>query len=209
MRGDAGEDRHSHPIVVQEGAEAGRSLARLGVLEFPRHQGRGDRQPMLVADALLGGKCAAIHDENRILHIHSALDAGIALASCCRPLPVDDIVGIMSPQSGILVHRQQCREMEKIDRQEWVQVAWAEEYHGRFAVELEMQFAERLRMIADISTAIAGTDGNIINLQISPIPYDDSSRRLTLWLEVRDRDHLAHIMRLLRAIDGVHSLKRS
>lgn len=170
--------------------------------------GRGDRQPMLVADALLGGKCSVIHDDTRILLIHSALDAGIELADCCHPLPVDDITGIMSPQVGIQIHRRQCREVENADRQQWVPVEWAEDYHGHFSAVLDLQFTERLRMIADISTAIGETDGSIINLQIARIPYEDANRRLTLWLEVRDRKHLAHIIRMLRAIDGVISINR-
>ncbi|MDO4776576.1 MAG: RelA/SpoT family protein [Cardiobacteriaceae bacterium] len=170
--------------------------------------GRGDLQPMLVADSLLGGKCSAIHNEKHVLHIHSALDAGIELAECCHPLPREDIVGVMSPQTGIAVHRRNCRELDALDRSQWVRVDWGEDSHGRFAANLELQFTERLRMIADISTAIGETDGSIINLQIARIPYDDTSRLLKLWLEVRDRDHLAQIIRMLRGIDGVTSIKR-
>ena len=170
--------------------------------------GRGDRQPMLVADSLLGGKCAAIHNEKHILHIHSALDAGIELAECCHPLPREEIVGVMSRQTGIAVHRRNCRELDSLDRGQWVRVDWGDDSHGRFAAGLEVQFAERLRMIADISTAIGNTDGSITNLQIARIPYDDAGRQLKLWLEVRDRDHLAHIIRLLRGIDGVNAIKR-
>ena len=175
--------------------------------------GQGLRQAALVATALLEGhgetvSAAQDDDTTRQLEVHSAFESGISLAQCCYPLPQEPIIGQIVPGIGIHIHRQECP-LRGIDgNEEWISATWAQERKGLFPAALEIEAYEHPRLLADVSSHIADADANITDFQMNHAAHDLHRRILTVWVEVRDREHLAQLTRRLRLLEDTIQIRR-
>ena len=175
--------------------------------------GQGLRQAALVATALLEGHgetvpAAQDDDTTRQLEVHSAFESGISLAQCCYPLPQEPIIGQIVPGIGIHIHRQECP-LRGIDgNEEWISATWAQERKGLFPAALEIEAYEHPRLLADVSSHIADADANITDFQMNHAAHDLHRRILTVWVEVRDREHLAQLTRRLRLLEDTIQIRR-
>jgi len=176
--------------------------------------GQGLHQAALIATALLeeAGSAVAIvcDDENtRQLEVHSAFESGISLAECCHPLPQEPIIGQVVPGIGIHIHRRDCPLRGIVGGEEWIDATWAAERKGLFPAELEITAQEYPRLLANVSGAIADAGANITDFQMNHAAHDAHQRILTVWVEVRDREHLAQLTRQLRLLEGVVQVRRA
>jgi guanosine-3',5'-bis(diphosphate) 3'-pyrophosphohydrolase len=56
--------------------------------------------------------------------------ASVQLATCCRPIPGDAIVGYLGRGEGLVVHTADCHTGKRLferDSERWMQVEWAEQ----------------------------------------------------------------------------------
>ena len=176
--------------------------------------GQGLQQPALVASALIenGDPAApAMADDStntRQLEVHSAFESGITLAECCHPLPQEPIIGQIVPGIGIHIHRRECPMRGIVGGEEWISATWAAERKGLFPAAIEIEAYEHPRLLADVSSAIADADANITDFQMNPAAHDTHRRILTVWIEVRDREHLTQITRHLRLLEDTIEIRR-
>ncbi|GAB5412667.1 MAG: bifunctional GTP diphosphokinase/guanosine-3',5'-bis pyrophosphate 3'-pyrophosphohydrolase [Congregibacter sp.] len=132
----------------------------------------------------------------------------VSYARCCRPLPGDPIGGYLSSERGVVVHRDNCRNLSDMrDKPEqWVALRWDDDVEGEFLAELRIEVENRRGTIATIATRI-----NSMGVNIDKIVSNDKDYQFTyvdLDLHVESRVHLARIMRRLRNIDSVHKVTR-
>ena len=112
------------------------------------------------------------------------------------------------PGIGIHIHRQECP-LRGIDgNEEWISATWAQERKGLFPAALEIEAYEHPRLLADVSSHIADADANITDFQMNHAAHDLHRRILTVWVEVRDREHLAQLTRRLRLLEDVIQIRR-
>ena len=132
----------------------------------------------------------------------------VNFARCCRPIPGDGIIGLLSPGKGIVVHRQECGNLGDFQSQgdKWLDVEWAAEPGIDFSTGIRVEVDNRRGILATVATAIAETGSNIENVWSSE--KDGMSAALGFLLTVRDRQHLAQIIRRLRAIPLVMRIFR-
>jgi RelA/SpoT family (p)ppGpp synthetase len=180
--------------------------------------GLGNRMPTLVARRLAGDGCGEVAEKERpggegSGHPHRFSIKGtegmvVTFARCCRPIPGDDIVGLFSPGKGIVVHRQECRNLGDFQsqRDKWLDVEWASEASGDFSTEIRVEVGNRRGALATVAAAIAEMGSNIENVQSRE--KDGSTSTLDFLLMVHSRQHLAQIMRRLRAIALVMRIHR-
>jgi (p)ppGpp synthase/HD superfamily hydrolase len=180
--------------------------------------GLGNRMPTLVARRLAGdgrgevaekappGSEAADHPQR--FSIKGTEGMVVNFARCCRPIPGDDIVGLFSPGKGIVVHRQECRNLGDFQsqRDKWLDVEWASEARGDFSTEIRVDVGNRRGALATVAAAMAEMGSNIENVQSRE--KDGTSSTLDFLLMVHSREHLAQIMRRLRAIPLVMRIRR-
>ncbi len=132
----------------------------------------------------------------------------ISFARCCHPIPGDRIVGHVSSGRGLVIHNQTCVNIADIrhNPERILEVDWDKNVKGEFAVELNLTIDQKKGMIAALATAMSAANANIDRIVI-----DDSSVRhskAVVRIRVRNRAHLADIIRRLRGIKGVHSISR-
>ena len=132
-------------------------------------------------------------------------------ARCCHPLPGDRIVGIVTTGKGVTIHTIDCETLETFadTPERWLDVSWGEgpdspEAHvGR----VNVTFQNEPGALATMSTVIAKSGGNIMNLKIT-------SRTVDFWelnvdIYVNDTRHLNNIIAALRATPIITSVERA
>jgi len=179
--------------------------------------GLGNRMPTLVARRLAadGGdeiaeKAQPRQEPGRPHRFPVKGTEGIVVnfARCCQPIPGDGIVGLFSPGKGIVVHRQECGNLRDFQSQEdkWLDVEWAAEPGVDFSTGIRVEVDNRRGALATVAAAIADLGSNIENVQSSE--KDGMSATLNFLIMVRGRQHLAQIIRHLRAIPLVMRIFR-
>jgi len=133
----------------------------------------------------------------------------VTYANCCYPIPGDDIRGILEPGQGIKVHRCDCPQLleaEKINPNAYIHVKFAEEQSRNFPVKLSIWIKNIKGAVADIANTIAAQDINIAEFQIDEL--DNIQGVLSAVIEVKDRTHLAQIIRKERRLSCVIKIER-
>jgi GTP pyrophosphokinase/guanosine-3',5'-bis(diphosphate) 3'-pyrophosphohydrolase len=132
--------------------------------------------------------------------IDGSHDTTVTLASCCRPIPGDAIVGYLGKGEGLLVHTAECRVGRRLhsrDSERWLHVEWAETPVRAFETAVVAQVRNGKGVLAQVAQAVARVEADITHLDMGEEAASDSAE-LKLRLAVRDRVHLADVMRSLR-----------
>jgi guanosine-3',5'-bis(diphosphate) 3'-pyrophosphohydrolase len=168
--------------------------------------GLGERLAPLVARRLQpatreGGEQS--QREQRPLMIAGTEGLLVTYARCCFPIPNDPIMAYLSAGRGVMIHRQNCGNLAEYRKQpeKWLSVAW-EATRGRlFSSEIQLEINNRVGVLAAVASSIAGTETNID--QVSLEERDVNSSSLKFQLQVRDRKHLARVIRTIRRMPDV------
>ena len=147
-----------------------------------------------------------VTDSEQKILVHSAFESGITLAPCCHPLPLEAITGHSVAGSGILIHSRDCPLLETATHT--IAADWADERKGLFPSELAIKAYAHPRLLARVSGAIADSEANITDFQINHTESDEQRRCLTVWLEVRDLEHLTQVMHRLRQLEETIGIRR-
>ncbi|MGA0018886.1 MAG: RelA/SpoT family protein, partial [Steroidobacteraceae bacterium] len=133
----------------------------------------------------------------------------VSYARCCYSLPGDPIIAYLSSGRGIVVHREACANVEDYRKHpdKWLSVAWSESTDKRFTSELQVVVANRMGVLAAIAAAIARTETNIDHVDMQE--RDTETSMLVFELKVRDRRHLAQIIRVIRRMPEVLRVSRT
>jgi guanosine-3',5'-bis(diphosphate) 3'-pyrophosphohydrolase len=176
--------------------------------------GLGKRLPAIVARRLAGGleangaEAATPPKASGNILIHGSEGVAVQLATCCRPIPGDPIIGVIRKGQGLIVHTHDCRTLARSrrDRTAWADVAWAPDIRRSFDVNIRIVANNQPGVLAKISSAIADDESNIVNISMD----DDHGGTTSIFftLQVADRIHLARILRSLRRIPEVVRIAR-
>jgi GTP diphosphokinase / guanosine-3',5'-bis(diphosphate) 3'-diphosphatase len=133
----------------------------------------------------------------------------VTYARCCFPIPNDPIMAYLSAGRGVMIHRQNCGNLAEYRKQpdKWLSVAW-EPTRGRlFSSEIQLEINNRVGVLAAVASSIAGTETNID--QVSLEERDVNSSSLKFQVQVRDRKHLARVIRTVRRMPDVQRVSRT
>ena len=134
----------------------------------------------------------------------------IQLAPCCRPIPGDQIVGYLGRGEGLLVHTAECPTGKRLferDSERWMHVEWAEDLSRAFDTRLYVQVNNGKGVLAQVASSISSAEADIVHLDMDPEPVDDTIE-LRLQISVRDRVHLADVLRTVRRSPVVMKVSR-
>jgi guanosine-3',5'-bis(diphosphate) 3'-pyrophosphohydrolase len=133
----------------------------------------------------------------------------INIAKCCRPIPGDSIIGHLSAGRGMVIHRDNCRNINQEMKQsadKCLAVEWAPDVTGEFSVDLRLEIANQRGMLAAVATSLAEGGVNIEHINLKE--KDPHMSQVSLRIAVTDRQQLARAIRRLRATEGVIKLVR-
>jgi guanosine-3',5'-bis(diphosphate) 3'-pyrophosphohydrolase len=174
--------------------------------------GLGNRMAFIVARRLIPT------DDHHSLVTDAADNASLAIrgtegllmtyAKCCHPLPGDPIVGFLSSGRGMIVHTDACNNVAELrnDPKKFVALRWDPGVEGEFTVELRVEVEHQRGIIATIANAVTSTEANIE--KVTTTDRDAQFSILNLTLTVRNRVHLAKVMKRVRIIKSVTRVTR-
>ncbi|HUH93242.1 MAG TPA: bifunctional (p)ppGpp synthetase/guanosine-3',5'-bis(diphosphate) 3'-pyrophosphohydrolase [Casimicrobiaceae bacterium] len=178
--------------------------------------GLGKRLSFVVAQALTRASARVTddapsgHARADALQLRGVEGVAIQYSKCCRPIPGDAIVGQFRRGQGLLVHTRDCQTLRKgrVDTDQVVDVEWAPEVDGVFEAGVRLLVDDRRGLLARLATEIADAGANIEYLSMER-PDGDRVVNMFFSVQVRDRRHLAHVMRALRRIPEVRRIHRA
>jgi len=173
-----------------------------------RDIGTGDRLAMLIARELIDtSETLAGSIGDRPVSIQGVGGTVLNFANCCTPIPGDPIVGMMSAGRGMAIHRNDCSNLRGIaETSDILSVAWSADLSEDYPAGIKVITKSRRGVLARIATAISEQSGDIAN--VSFVERDAISTAIEFTVKVKDRNHLANIMRQLRAIPEVVKVSR-
>jgi GTP diphosphokinase / guanosine-3',5'-bis(diphosphate) 3'-diphosphatase len=145
-----------------------------------------------------------------LVFVDGSEGTSIQFATCCRPLPGDELAGYLGRGEGLTVHTAECPAGKRLferDNERWMQVEWAEEIKRPFDTSLHLLVKNSKGVLAQVASAVAAAEADIVHIDMDPEPADDSTE-LRLLVSVRDRVHFAGVLRTLRRAPAVLKLSR-
>ncbi|MDP3293156.1 MAG: bifunctional (p)ppGpp synthetase/guanosine-3',5'-bis(diphosphate) 3'-pyrophosphohydrolase [Nevskia sp.] len=202
------------PLTVLKEESTGAVLKAFGLADIEDLYvsiGSGSRLAPLVARHFLPDPSAeTIPGESVPLAVEGTEGLVIDYAKCCHPIPGDEICGYVSIGRGIVVHRLECRHVSarKGAAQERVPLIWSPSVQGDFLVELKLKAENRRGLLAGVAGEIAGGGSGIENVQMPERGGGDAALEMRFVITVRDRVHLARVLRRLRRLEAVQRVIR-
>ncbi len=171
--------------------------------------GLGNQLAPLIARRLIIGLPNKEDNELMIpLAIKGTEGMVISYASCCRPIPGDQILGILSAGRGIIIHRESCNNITGLKKHpdKYVFVQWAESVEGDFQAELKIDVLNKRGVLAILANALSDCEANIDNVNVEE--KDGQYISLLFLIRIRSREHLARILSRMRSIHVVTRVQR-
>ncbi|MDB2401697.1 RelA/SpoT family protein [Litoricolaceae bacterium] len=129
-------------------------------------------------------------------------------AKCCRPIPGDPIIGHISKGRGMVIHHETCNNVSEIrdNPEKSVFLTWDDDLNGEFYTALKIIVEAETGIIANIASAVSEADAAID--RINREERDAKTSVIVLEVGVRDRQHLANVVRHIRRIKSVMKISR-
>ncbi len=177
--------------------------------------GLGKQLPAVMARRLLRFREAS-KDEGKAIAkpigsvvIRGTEGMAVQLASCCRPIPGDEIVGSIKKGQGLVVHAADCHQIERSRKNEpdtWIEVDWDPATSKLFQAAIQVTVTNQRGVLAKVASEIADAGSNIDSITMD----EDRSLYTTMLfvIEVANRQHFARVVRSLRRLPDVVKLAR-
>ena len=136
-------------------------------------------------------------------------DVWARLSRCCTPVPGDEITGFVTRGHGVSVHRSDCANLRHLldsEPERLVEVRWSPTEDSVFLVGVQVEALDRTGLLSDITRAISDQHVNILSASVTTTRDRVAVSKFTF--EMGDPKHLGHVLRAVRAIDGVYDVYR-
>ena len=177
--------------------------------------GSGKRLSIIIARRLRGNTdelTESYHKQQiRQSAIKGAEDIMISYANCCKPLPGDPIVAYTSSGKGLVVHAKHCHNVNRFENEldKYIAVEWDMDFMNQYeySSDLNIQMVNHKAGLAKIFNIIAKSNANVLDLQTTEMT--DHIYSINVTLTVINRIHLSRIMRQIKKLAGIKSVKRN
>jgi GTP pyrophosphokinase len=142
--------------------------------------------------------------------IYGSEGVSVQLAPCCLPIPGDQITGQLRRDQGLIVHTSDCMPAKRLRMKEpdrWIAVQWGAELNRRFDCRIRLLINNEKGILARVAAEIGESDANITYVGMDE-DEEHVMTQLRFTIQVKDRVHLAHLIRNLRRVAGVTRVER-
>src|ERR1700761_5736697 len=149
-----------------------------------------------------GGKQGAVGQN--VVEIDGSEGASVQLATCCRPIPGDEVAGYFGGE-GLTVHTKDCsigRRLRERDGERWMEVDWAEQLTRQFESAISVLVANAKGALAQVPQAVSAAEADITHIDMGDERAAETTE-LRRLVSVRDRLHLADVLRTLKRSSSV------
>ena len=187
---------------------------------LPLLQSRGDVLPLLAPPEPINeaGSLWDIEQEDGgengnagHVALPASLQSVIKLAHCCCPIPGDGIVGFLSPNKGMFVHRSDCRTLRRSREQAHeriVEVNWLQIAAQHYLAPITIVARDRSGLLRDVAAVVSDAGINMTAVT-STTTTSLQKAVITATLEIEEIEQLERIFKRLRQVKNVVSVTRS
>ena len=170
--------------------------------------GLGERLAPLVARRLIPDDDMEPLPNSEPLAITGTEGMVVTYAKCCSPIPGDTIMGYLSTGRGIVIHRDDCGNLVEYRKQpeRWISVNWKPRIDRDFNVEIRVEVVNRVGVLAVVAATISDCNSNIESVSIDE--RDGNTSTLHFQIQVKNRAHLARVLRSTRKMNDVYRVAR-
>jgi GTP pyrophosphokinase len=132
------------------------------------------------------------------------------IAKCCKPLPGDSVVGYVTRNRGLSIHRRDCNNILNIENDSlhrMIEVSWGEKHTGAYPADLLIRVYDRAGILRDITAQLANEKINVLGLQTQKI-HDSPEVDIYLTIEIKDRQQLKSAVEQLQKLPNVLEVRR-
>ena len=196
-------NRHVDELLVEVGL--GRKIATIVAKKLARmlaDQGQRPDAVMLTMGRFSSDNAPA---QGQVM-LDGSEGASVRLAPCCRPIPGDEIKGYLGRGEGLLVHTAECSIGRKLflrDAEHWIATTWAEELSRPFEAAVSLLLNNGKGVLAQVASAVSAAEADITHISMSDESQQHETAEMNLLLSVRDRLHLADVLRTLKRSPAV------
>jgi GTP diphosphokinase / guanosine-3',5'-bis(diphosphate) 3'-diphosphatase len=133
-----------------------------------------------------------------------------SLANCCNPLPGDEIVGFISRGKGAIIHRANCKNIERYrerERERLVDVSWTSMGQQRYLAPVVITAYDRSGLIRDIATVVSEIGVNMTSVS-SNVSVGRREAIINATLEIEGLDQMQRVFTRLEKVKGVIGVER-
>jgi GTP diphosphokinase / guanosine-3',5'-bis(diphosphate) 3'-diphosphatase len=141
--------------------------------------------------------------------VEGSADVWARLSKCCTPVPGDKITGFVTRGNGVSVHRTDCVNVQHLMQSQperVVTVHWAPKESSRFLAAIQVEALDRTGLLSDITRSISEQHVNILSATVTTRRDQVALSKFTF--EMGDPEHLRHVLKAVRTVDGVYDAHR-
>ena len=190
-------------------SEALQELGLNNSTELFEQVGLGERLAPLTARILVGASAEEEKKEKAAALVIAGTEGMVVTyAKCCHPIPGDPVMGYLTAGRGVVIHRNQCGNLSNFRKQpeKWISVSWEKEIDRDFPCLVHIDTRNKPGVLAEVAATIADCKSNIE--QVAVLGRHEDCSVLSFLLLVKDRAHLAQIMRSVRKMKNVIRVNR-
>ena len=129
-----------------------------------------------------------------------------SFARCCSPIPGEPIVGVVTRNKGVTVHRADCKTLETIPPERLMDVRWAGiNTNKTYTTTIRIETAEKLGLLKDVIAAVSDNNTNIVNANIKTRNHVGI---IEIGIQLDNVDTLKKVINCIQALPDVYSVKR-
>ncbi len=132
------------------------------------------------------------------------------VASCCKPVPGDPIIGFITQGRGVSVHRQDCvnaLQLEEVEQDRMIEVSWGEEASETYSVDIRIDAWDRAGLLRDIMTVMANEKISVVAVNTRTNKRENTAR-IQVTLEIRRLEELGRIMDKIGQLPNITDVHR-
>ncbi|MBN2399151.1 MAG: bifunctional (p)ppGpp synthetase/guanosine-3',5'-bis(diphosphate) 3'-pyrophosphohydrolase [Candidatus Aminicenantes bacterium] len=141
-----------------------------------------------------------------LVHVDGQPDIDFIFAKCCHPIKGEEIIGYITKNRGLVVHRKTCANVNMEITSRLKHVTWNDAYEHAYQVKLELLVADKPGVLSAITGITAASNSNIKKLEQEQTSQD--MVKITLIFEVRDMFQLNEIYSQLKKVPDIYSINR-
>jgi GTP pyrophosphokinase len=131
------------------------------------------------------------------------------IASCCQPVPGDEIIGFITRGRGITIHRKNCPNILNEDEKErLIKVEWGKAGIS-FPVNITVDAWDRVGLLRDVTTLVSDEKVNITAVSLSDTESKDGTLAILLTLDVNNIGQLGRLFSKIEGVPGVINVSRT
>ena len=179
------------------------------IAEFYFFLGNNKFSPKSVVDVIypkekqLEIKKGILPKNNNEIEVSGIVNVKVNLASCCNPIPGDEVVGYITKNNGITVHRKECNNAKKDKRM--IDVSFKANTQNRYLTKIRVYSSDNATHLADIISKLS-SNGIVVNNVVTSIVNLKYNYLITFF--IKGKKELEQVIHNLEKLNFVLEVER-